>query len=122
LQTQLENLDEIDKSVEYINKIVGDLQDYARPIKPIIRETDLEGVISNVFVKTHIPQEIKASCKVEKDAKRILMAPDLLNRMIGNLVMNAVQAMPDGGDLVVKAFREADEIVLTVEDDGVGIP
>ena len=118
----LENLEEIDKSVEYVNKIVGDLQDYARPLKPIIKETDLESVIRDVLVKMHFPQDIKTSCKVEKDGKRILTDPDLLKRMIGNLVMNAVQAMPDGGDLVVNGCREADTVVLTVEDNGVGIP
>ena len=48
--------------------------------------------------------------------------PDLLKRILGNLVTNAIQAMPNGGDLSIRVFREIDEVVLVVEDTGVGIP
>ena len=37
-----ENLSEIEKNVDYINKIVADLQDFARPLKPNAEETDLK--------------------------------------------------------------------------------
>jgi signal transduction histidine kinase len=38
------------------------------------------------------------------------------------LVNNAIQAMPKGGDLTIHAFKEAKEFVITVKDNGVGIP
>ena len=47
--------------------------------------------------------------------------PTLLNRILGNLMINAVQAMPNGGELSIKANREANDVVITVEDTGVGI-
>ena len=40
----LESLTEIEKNIDYINKIVADLQDYARPLKPIAKGTDLENL------------------------------------------------------------------------------
>jgi signal transduction histidine kinase len=39
-----------------------------------------------------------------------------------NLVNNAVQAMPVGGELTIHAFKEAQDVVITVKDTGVGIP
>ena len=36
-----ESLEDIEKNIDYINKIVADLQDYARPLKPNAEETDL---------------------------------------------------------------------------------
>ena len=48
--------------------------------------------------------------------------PDLLKRILSNLVSNAVQAMPQGGTLDIRAFKDADAVVITVEDTGVGIP
>ena len=50
----LESLQEIEQNVDYINKIVADLQDYARPLKPDARETDLEKVIENATTQVHV--------------------------------------------------------------------
>ena len=69
-----------------------------------------------------IPENIKASCNVEKTAKKILVDCNLLKRILGNLVSNAVQAMPNGGKLTMRAHQEAGDTVITVQDTGVGIP
>jgi len=117
-----ESLDAVEKNVEYINKIVTDLQDYARPLKPFARETNLEDIIENLFSRNGAPSGIKISFRVENDAKRIMTDPDLLKRILGNLVMNAIQAMPAGGKLNVHAYRDENDYVIAVEDTGVGIP
>ena len=117
-----ENLDEIAKAVDYVNKIVADLQDYARPIKPIVRETDLKELIEDLLLKSEIPNNIKASSRVEKYAKEISADPALLKRVLDNLVTNAVQAMPEGGKLTINTYKNANGIVVTVQDTGIGIP
>ena len=48
------------------------------------------------FLKTSIPKTIKASRKVDENAKQIITDPGLLRRVISNIVINAVQAMPQG--------------------------
>jgi signal transduction histidine kinase len=50
------------------------------------------------------------------------VTPHDLNQILVNLLINAIQAMPEGGSLAVNARREGAEIVLTVSDTGVGIP
>ena len=47
---------------------------------------------------------------------------DILKRILGNLVTNAVQAMPEGGKLSIQAYKEANDSIITVADTGVGIP
>ena len=59
---------------------------------------------------------------MESSAKTIDVDRTLLKRILSNLVSNAVQAMPNGGELTVKAYRGASDIVITVHDTGVGIP
>ena len=118
----LESLQAIGKNVDYINKIVADLQDYAKPLKPTAQETDLEDILDELLLKCDIPENIKTFCQVKKDAKKTTSDPIFLNRILGNLTANAVQAMPDGGNLSIYAYRETSDIVITIEDTGVGIP
>jgi two-component system CheB/CheR fusion protein len=117
-----ESLEGIEKNVEYINKIVQDLQDFVRPINPTAQETDLEELCREVLFKNGVPKNIAATCEVEKDAKKLTADPDILKRILSNLVINGVQAMPEGGKLDIHAFQDAGEVVLTVQDTGVGIP
>ena len=118
----LESLTEIEKNVSYINKIVQDLQDYARPLNPVAKEIDLQNLIGDLIKKNGIPVEIKVSVKVQKEAASIVADPEIIRRVLANLVTNAVQAMPEGGKLDVRASKEVDDTVITVQDTGVGIP
>jgi signal transduction histidine kinase len=59
---------------------------------------------------------------VQESAKTLSTDPDLLKRVLANLVNNAVQAMPEGGKLDIRAFRDSTDTVVTVQDTGVGIP
>ena len=116
-----ENLESIDQCVDYINKIVQDLQDFARPIIPVLKHVNLDSLCEEVLFKI-VPEKIEASSKVEIDVKRIFTDPDLLKRVLTNLVNNAIQAMPGGGKLSLYAFPEARNVVISVSDTGVGIP
>ncbi len=117
-----ESLDGIEKNVDYINKIVADLQDYARTISPTFQETDLEALCKEMLQGKYIPGNVEFSCNIEGSAKKILVDGSLLKRILGNLVSNAVQAMPNGGKLAVSAHKEAGDVVIAVSDTGVGIP
>ncbi len=120
-ENALESLHEIEKNIDYINKIVLDLQDYARPLKPVAEEIDLKKVIENLLLKTRIPKNIIVSSVVEDDSKKIVADADILRRILGNLVINAVQAMPEGGNLSIHAFRQGSDYLIEVKDTGVGI-
>jgi PAS domain S-box-containing protein len=117
-----ESLSEIEKNVDYINKIVADLQDFARPLKPNAEETDLKLVIDDLLKKNGLPGNVKVTVKVEADARKVVADSTFINRIMYNLVTNAVQAMPKGGNLTIHACKEAKDILITVKDTGVGIP
>jgi len=117
-----ESLDSIEKNVEYINKIVQDLLDFVKPLKPTLQEMDLEALCRDVLYKNGLPKSIIASCNVEKALKKLIGDPHLLQRILSNLVNNAVQAMPEGGKINIHTFQDANEVVITVQDTGVGIP
>ena len=45
-----------------------------------------------------------------------------INRIMYNLVTNAIQAMPKGGKLTINAYKQSNDVVITVNDTGAGIP
>ncbi len=117
-----ESLNGISENVEYVSKIVADLQDFVKPLNPNIRQIDLETILDNVLVKKAVAENIQVSKVIQKEAKRLISDPDLLKRALTNLVNNAIQAMPNGGKLIISAIYEKGNIIITVEDSGVGIP
>jgi signal transduction histidine kinase len=117
-----ESLEAIEKSVDYVNKIVADLQDFARPLKPHAEQTNLQAVADEVLAKSGLPEKIEITVKIAKEAKIITADPAYVKRIIGNLISNAVQAMPNGGKLNINATRQKGNAVITVQDTGVGIP
>jgi PAS domain S-box-containing protein len=119
----LESLDEIEHNIDYINKIVADLQDYARPLNPRAQETNMKSVFNEILVKNGIPKNIKVAVDVDVKAERIMADPDYVKRIAANLTLNAVQAMPNGGKLTIRAYADkTNDILITVKDTGVGIP
>ena len=118
----IESLVEIEKNIDYINKIVQDLQDYARPLSPQAEEADIKSIVDKLLTKNGLPKNIKVNVKVEDAARKINADSYYLNRILYNLITNSVQAMPEGGKLIIQAYKEDSDLVLTVMDTGIGIP
>ncbi len=118
----LESMGEIEKNIDYINKIVQDLQDYARPLNPKAEESDLKQIVEGLIAKNGLPENVEVNVNVAEDTSKISADAYYLNRILSNLVTNAVQAMPQGGKLTIEAHKEANDTVITVSDTGVGIP
>ena len=116
-----ESLTNIETDVGYINKIVQDLQDFAKPIKPVMKTIDLQKLCKELLVKAGVPKNVELSCHIDQNVN-LSSDPDILKRVMINLVTNAVQAMPKGGKLGIRAIQETDGVILSVEDTGVGIP
>jgi PAS domain S-box-containing protein len=117
-----ESLQNIENAIDYVNKIVADLQDFARPIKPNNQKVDVQKICEELLAKTAIPENIQVDCKIDDSARTIIADETLLKRIIINLMTNAVQAMPSGGKLTIRAFKEKQTVRIFVQDTGSGIP
>lgn len=117
----LKNLKMIQEELEYTDKIVSDLQDFTKPLNPRLKEVAIEEIFQDALSNIDIPKTIQVSHSVEKDFPKLMTDYTYMKRILTNLVLNAVQAMPDGGKLTLKAFREENHVIITVEDTGVGI-
>ncbi len=113
-------LNTVERQVGYMNKIVSDLLDYARPIHLEIMEISMYQLIQGVLLSLEISETIVVSVSVLKKMK-MKIDPVLMRRVFINLITNAIQAMPDGGNLAIKASKKAGEVFISVKDTGVGI-
>ena len=117
-----ESIGYIEEQLTYVNKIVQDLQDYAKTLKPQLQETDLEKAVQDVLSTVNIPETITVSTNIEAGFSKINIDPLYLKRVLTNLTSNAVQAMPKGGKLAITATCKEKKIFITVADTGEGIP
>jgi PAS domain S-box-containing protein len=113
-------LDTVERQVGYMNKIVSDLLDYARPIHPDSTETSIHQLIQGTLLSMNIPETIDVSVVVPEKMK-LKIDSTLMRRVFINLITNAVQAMPDGGKLMIKASEKVGEVFISVKDTGIGI-
>jgi signal transduction histidine kinase len=109
------------EQAEYMEKIVSDLQDYARPLKPKLVEIGLHKLIDKTLSSLTVPENVKVSIAIEKDFPKLTLDPTLMQRVLSNLITNAVQAMPDGGKLTIRASKKEETTLISIEDTGAGI-
>ncbi len=106
-----------------MNRIIGDLLTFARPaslnlVKINIREL-LEACLETVLRAKDPGRRVTAVLKLDD----ISMSLDevLMRQAFGNLIQNAVEAMPDGGALTIES-RRAKDLKILIRDTGSGIP
>jgi len=121
-QKMSERLWMVQKQATYMDKIVSDLRDYARPVDAGPVPTCVSRLINDVLQLVAIPPNVQVSVSIPGNLPRLMLDPELMKRVFSNLVLNAVQAMPKGGRLTVEAFREGDVAFISIQDTGIGIP
>ena len=117
-------LDSIQEQINYVNKIVSDLQDYARPLTPELVEADLKQLIRGALSTLDVPDNIEAMAYFEESLPKLKTDQTMLKRILLNLATNALQAMPEGGKLTVRTGQDqvTGNIKISVKDTGGGIP
>ncbi len=125
-------LGKITEGLSRLNRIVSNLLVYSRPMRAEVRATNLAAMLQELtdFMQIEIErQESKVTiCKEwnENDAVSIMADPEKMHQAILNLLLNAVQAMPEGGTLSVgiekPRGKRAGYVAFRISDTGVGIP
>jgi signal transduction histidine kinase len=116
-----EFLDLMDSEIKNANKIISDLLDFAR-IKSIdIGPTAVSEIISKTMSKHPPTENINVIIEAPEDLPPVHVDSLQIAQVLGNLVTNAYQAMPQGGRLIIKAAADKDFVSLSLADTGTGI-
>jgi signal transduction histidine kinase len=117
-------LDIMGEEAERLDHIVGDLLDFARPVTPVLQPEPLERVVDEAVaaaVAAGVGQVV-VQREVVAGLPPVPMDARLVRQAVLNVAANAVQAMPHGGRLAVRIRRDAEGVLLELEDSGPGIP
>ncbi len=115
---------QLKNEVNRINQLVSDFLRYSRPLKLDLQPTNLRQVIDNSMnIVEHQAEEqnVKISIVEHENASTILADAEILRSVFNNLFLNAVQAMPTGGNLNVTISPDEDLVKIEVTDTGEGI-
>jgi PAS domain S-box-containing protein len=103
-------------------KMIADWRSSTREVLPQPVNTNLGGLIKNVLEGSTIPVNVDVNTLVGEGLDSVNVDPDIMHRVIDNLVKNAVEAMPNGGKLSVNAERDDNHLIIRIGDTGAGIP
>ena len=115
-------LKSIEAEISNANKIISDLLDFSR-INSVNRETvEVETLVQEALASTPAPFEVTVLVEDCGDLPPVAIDRGQIVQVLGNLLTNAIQAMPEGGDLRIAAEQQGEQVAIAVMDSGEGIP
>ncbi|HUT58403.1 MAG TPA: ATP-binding protein [Phycisphaerae bacterium] len=108
----------------HAREVIKNLLVFARQMSPQKTQVDLNSVVeeSLYFLESRCAEQgIESVCCLAPNLPAIHADPGQLNQVLVNLVVNALHAMPMGGELTVRTESRDDLILLIVEDTGIGM-
>jgi PAS domain S-box-containing protein len=118
-----ETLEILEKEVAISERIISSLLDFARSKPPTRRKVNINDVIQETLSRIKVAENVAVASHLEEVLPILLADPDQLGQVFENIVINAIQAMPKGGQLTVTSQSPSPKwVTIAFSDTGVGIP
>ncbi len=117
----IKHLKIMDKKVNSANDIISNLLGLTKQNSPTLKLTDLNKTAKNSLSQITVPENIVLDLKLGKIPKTLL-DEEQIERVLHNLIMNAIQAMTESGKLTIQTTKQDDKLIVSVKDTGIGIP
>lgn len=126
-QQQRGMLQLVRRNVNVLNKLVGEILDFRKvqngKMKLNLSDFNLSEAIqdwTNLFITSARKKNITLALQLTPNIE-IRADKDKIERICYNLLSNAMKYTPNGGKIILSAALEANKVILTVEDNGIGI-
>jgi len=116
---------DVQKEVLHIQDILNDLLSYARPRPPDFHPSDLNATVEQAVILARqqvLTKPIQIQFKPNPSLPKVDHDPTLIQQVVLNLLINAIQAIAKEGNIDVRLVKEQDCAVIHVDDTGRGIP
>jgi signal transduction histidine kinase len=121
---QQQSLEYILEEIERIDNIVKGLMDFARPTTLNLQQQPFPPILQSVLALMEANLEhhhIKVESDFSHDLTDFKFDADKIKQAFMNVVLNGMEAMPEGGTLTVSTFKQENTVCLKVMDTGIGI-
>ncbi len=112
------------RETKRLNDLVQHILDFARPRKVELKQVTLGEVMDSVLplIKDRASQgHVRILTELSPTLPEVQLDPGMMQQVILNLMVNAIEAMPQGGDIRVRAFERNGALSLEVADQGCGV-
>jgi PAS domain S-box-containing protein len=118
---------DIQKEVKKIERIISEILEFSKPKPAHLVETKINEVVLSAHELTRLQlrkDDLSVHFELDDSLPPVLIDPAQISQVVINLVLNAMQAMPDSGDLIIKTQLDprSRRVELLVRDTGMGIP
>ncbi|UCG13096.1 MAG: PAS domain S-box protein [Deltaproteobacteria bacterium] len=118
---------DIQREVKKIERIISEILEFSKPKPAHLVETNINEVVRSVHELTRVQLRkhgVLVHFDLDESLPPVLIDPAQISQVLINLVINAMQAIPEGGDLTVTTQLDpaSSRVELLVSDTGVGIP
>jgi two-component system nitrogen regulation sensor histidine kinase NtrY len=113
--------------ISNLKTIIGRFSEFSKmpppQLQPVRVNEILRGVVKLFQAQLQAPGRAPIASRLELDESlgTIAADPDILHRALSNLVLNAMDAMPNGGTLTLRTRRDAGKVIIQVADTGAGL-
>ena len=120
-ETTNEYLGIINDEVRGAGQIIADLLDFSRTRFPERERLAVFNLVAQVLEKNPPPEDVEVTTEIAHNLPPVYADPEHMRQVMINLVVNAYQAMSEGGALTISAQAQEGEVALSVTDTGCGI-
>jgi len=123
-ESALDYLSKMESELTRSTGLVRNLLDFARQSAPVLVETDLNDIVNRVLELTaHSARlsKIEVIKELDPSLPKLTADPNQLQQVCANLIVNAIQAMPEGGKLTLRTSLDNGQLKMEVQDTGYGI-
>ncbi len=112
----------IDDEVNAANKVITDLLDFSRVARPAVSPVSITGIIEDSIKNIPAPENITIARHVDDSLPMAMVDASQIRQVFTNIILNAIQAMPEGGRLDISAGSRGKFLEVEFADTGCGIP
>lgn len=116
------DLELIVEQTDRCKKIVGGLLNFARKNQVKKDEVNIVQFVNRSLQSIVLPDNVRVKTNYQIDNTTVMLDKDQMMQVLTNLEKNAVEAMPKGGTVIASISGVEQEVTITIEDTGVGIP
>lgn len=118
----MEFLDIIEEEVNSANKVITDLLGFSRVAKPKVSPANIAGIIEDALRYTPVPENVELIKEINNNLPKVMVDGEQIKQVFLNITLNALQAMPEGGRLEIRATDKGKFVEVEFIDTGGGIP